>query len=99
MLGKSVHYHTALLPLEKGDWNFPVIADDTKINLQSGVIAGITFEIDGFIDFYKSKYDNFNVVLTGGDAAHFARRLKNGIFADQHFLAKGLYAISEINNV
>ncbi|MEI9933480.1 MAG: type III pantothenate kinase [Ferruginibacter sp.] len=96
---RSMNEHTALLPLAKAEWNFPVIAYDTKTNLQSGVIAGITFEIDGFIDFYKNKYDNFNVILTGGDSAHFARRLKNNIFADQNFLTKGLYAISEINNI
>jgi type III pantothenate kinase len=95
---KAMHEHTALLPLAKPAWNFPVVAYDTTTNLQSGVIAGIGFEMDGFIDFYAQKYHNFNVVLTGGDATHFARRLKNRIFADEHFLFKGLYAISEINN-
>jgi type III pantothenate kinase len=70
---KSMNQHTALLPLVQKDWNFPVIGYDTKTNLQSGVIAGITYEIGGFIDFYAQKYDNFNVVLTGGDAGYFAR--------------------------
>ena len=95
---KSMHDFTAKLPLVEKDWNFPVIGYDTKTNLQSGVIAGITFEIDGCIDFYQNKYDNFNVVLTGGDAGYFARHLKNKIFADLKFLFKGLYAISEVNN-
>ena len=95
---KSMHEYTAKLPLVPKDWNFPVIAYDTKTNLQSGVLAGISFEIDGYIDFYSSRYGNFNVVLTGGDAGYFARRLKNKIFADLNFLFKGLYAISEVNN-
>ena len=95
---KTMHEYTALLPLVKKDWNFPVIGYDTKTNLQSGVIAGITYEIDGFIDYYASKYGNFNVVLTGGDSAYFAGQLKNKIFADLNFLFKGLYAISEVNN-
>ena len=95
---KSMHEHTALLPLVKPEWNFPIIAYDTKTNLQSGVIAGITYEIDGFINFYHSKYHNLNVVLTGGNASYFARQLKNKIFADAGFLFKGLYAVSEINN-
>jgi type III pantothenate kinase len=95
---KSMHDYTALLPLVNKDWNFPVIAYDTKTNLQSGVIAGITFEIDGFIDYYAEKYGNFNVVLTGGDSGYFAGQLKNKIFADLNFLFKGLYAISEVNN-
>ncbi|MEO6229604.1 MAG: type III pantothenate kinase [Ferruginibacter sp.] len=95
---KSMHEHTALLPLVQKDWNFPVIGYDTKTNLQSGVIAGITYEIAGFIEFYANNYGNFNVVLTGGDAGYFARQLKNKIFADLNFLFKGLYALSETNN-
>ena len=95
---RSMHEHTALLPLVQKDWNFPMIAYDTKTNLQSGVIAGITFEIAGFIEFYAEKYGNFNVVLTGGDAGYFARQLKYKIFADLNFLFKGLYALSETNN-
>ncbi|HTB52059.1 MAG TPA: type III pantothenate kinase [Ferruginibacter sp.] len=95
---KSMHDHTALLPLVNPEWNFPVIGYDTKTNLQSGVIAGMAYEIDGFINFYKSRYDNLNIVLTGGDATYFASQLKNKIFTDPDFLFKGLYALSEINN-
>ncbi len=95
---KAMNTYTALLPLVQKDWNFPIIGYDTKTNLQSGVIAGITYEIDGYIDFYANKYSNFNVVLTGGDAGYFARQLKNKIFADLNFLFKGLYALSETNN-
>ena len=95
---KAMNQYTASLPLVQKDLNFPVIGYDTKTNLQSGVIAGITFEIGGCIDFYSNRYGNFNVVLTGGDAGYFARRLKNKIFADLNFLFKGLYAISEANN-
>jgi len=95
---KSMNDYTALLPLVKKDWNFPVIGYDTKTNLQSGVIAGISYEITGFIEFYEKSYGNFNVVLTGGDAGYFARQLKNKIFADLNFLFKGLYALSETNN-
>jgi type III pantothenate kinase len=95
---KAMNEHTALLPLVEKDWNFPIIGYDTKTNLQSGVIAGITYEISGYIDFYAKSYNNFNVVLTGGDAGYFARQLKNRIFADLNFLFKGLYALSETNN-
>ena len=95
---KSMQVFTAKLPLVQKDWNFPIIGYDTKTNLQSGVIAGITYEIDGFIDEYARKYGNFNAVLTGGDTSYFAGQLKNKIFADYNFLFKGLYALSELNN-
>ena len=96
---KAMQVFTAKLPEVHADWNFPIIGYDTKTNMQSGVIAGMAYEMDGFIDEYAQKYGNFNVVLTGGDSAYFARRLKNRIFADSNFLFKGLYALSETNNV
>ncbi|MGB4845416.1 MAG: type III pantothenate kinase [Ferruginibacter sp.] len=95
---KAMQVFTAKLPLVKKDWNYPLIGYDTKTNMQSGVIAGMAFEIDGFIDAYSAKYDNFNAVLTGGDTSYFAGQLKNKIFADCNFLFKGLYALSETNN-
>lgn len=95
---KAMQVFTAKLPLVEKDWNFPITGYDTKTNMQSGVIAGITYEIDGFIDEYARKYGNFNAVLTGGDTSYFASQLKNKIFADPYFLYKGLYALSETNN-
>ncbi len=95
---KAMHGFTAKLPLVHADWNYPLIGYDTKTNLQSGVIAGIYFEMAGFIDSYAAKYENFNVVLTGGDTPYFAGQLKKKIFADYNFLFKGLYALSETNN-
>jgi type III pantothenate kinase len=93
----SLHDYTAKLPKVEADWNFPLIGYDTKTNLQSGVIVGITAEIDGFIDRYSERYDNFNVILTGGNSPYFAGQLKNKIFADKNFLFKGLYALSQLN--
>lgn len=95
---KALQVFTAKLPLVQPGWNYPVIGYDTKTNMQSGVISGISFEIAGFIEFYASRYGNFNAVLTGGDTAYFAGQLKNRIFADSNFLFKGLYALSETNN-
>ena len=95
---KSMNDFTAKLPLVTPDWNFPLIGYDTKTNLQSGVIIGITSEIEGFIERYQKKFGNFNVLLTGGNSAYFASQLKYRIFADHNFLFKGLYALSETNN-
>jgi len=95
---KAMQVFTAKLPLVQPEWNFPLIGYDTKTNMQSGVIAGITYEMAGFIESYAEKYSNFNVVLTGGDTPYFAGQLKNRIFADSNFLFKGLYALSETNN-
>lgn len=96
---KSLHTFTALLPLVEKDWNFPLVGYDTRTNILSGVILGMAKEIDGTIDAYAERYGNFNVLLTGGDAPYFVYHLKNKIFADPNLIYKGLYAISEFNNV
>jgi type III pantothenate kinase len=95
---KAMHDYTALLPLEKETWNFPLIGYDTRTNLQSGVLNGMAAEIEGIVERYGNKFDNFNVVLTGGNSSYFAGQLKSRIFADRNFLFKGLYALSELNN-
>jgi type III pantothenate kinase len=94
---KSLNAFTAKLPLVKADWNFPLAGYDTRTNILSGVILGMAKEIDGIIDAYAEKYDNFNVLLSGGDSVYFSRHLKKKIFADPYLIYKGLYAISEFN--
>jgi type III pantothenate kinase len=94
---RSLHEYTAKLPLVKADWNFPLAGYDTRTNILSGVILGMAKEIDGIVDAYQEKYDNFNVMMSGGDSAYFTRHLKSKIFADPYLIYKGLYAISEFN--
>jgi len=95
---KSLNSYTAKLPLVKPDSNVPLMGYDTETNILSGVVLGIAKEIDGFIEAYREKYRNFNVVLTGGDIVYLGALLKNKIFADPDLIFKGLYAISEVNN-
>ncbi len=95
---KALNHYTAKLPVVKADWNFPLIGYDTNSNILSGVLLGMTSEIDGIIDLYKEKFDKFNVLLTGGDTTNFVRHLKNKIFADPWLILKGLYAISKYND-
>lgn len=95
---KSMQYYTAKLPLVAPKADVPLMGYDTETNMLSGVILGIAYELDGFIAAYEEKFDNFNVVLTGGDMQHLASHLKSRIFADPELIFKGLYAISEVNN-
>ena len=94
---RSLNAYTARLPLVKADWNFPLAGYDTRTNILSGVILGMAKELDGMIEAYEEKYDNFNVLLSGGDGVFFTRHLKKKIFADPYLIYKGLYAISEFN--
>jgi type III pantothenate kinase len=95
---RSLNQFTAKLPLINAESNVPLIGYDTKTNILTGVVMGMAKEMDGFINAYKEKFRNFNVLLTGGDLVHLASHLKNKIFADPELIFKGLYAISEVNN-
>lgn len=95
---KSLQYYTAKLPYTAPKTDVPLIGYDTDTNILTGVILGMAYELDGFIDAYNEKFSNFNVVLTGGDMQHLASHMKNRIFADPDLIFKGLYAISEVNN-
>ena len=94
----ALHTFTARLPKITANWNFPLVGYDTRTNILSGVLLGMTKEIDGIIQEYSERYRNFNVLLTGGDSPYFARHLKSQIFADPELIFKGMYAISEFND-
>lgn len=95
---KSLNYYTAKLPVVTADGDVPLIGYDTNTNILSGVLIGMSKEIDGFIEAYRERFRNFNVLLTGGDIVYLASHLKSKIFADPDLIFKGLYAISEVNN-
>jgi type III pantothenate kinase len=95
---RALQFYTAKLPFVKPQPDVPLIAYDTETNILTGVLLGMAYELDGFIAAYNAKFDNFNVVLTGGDVQHLASHMKSRIFADPELIFKGLYAISEVNN-
>ena len=67
-----------------------IICNSTKECLASGVINGITYEIEGFIKRFSNIYEMLNVFIIGGDNIFFENKLKNCIFADANFTFKGL---------
>ena len=94
---KSLEIFTAKLPLVKPHWNFPLLGYDTKTNIQSGVLFGMSKEIDGVIEAYEERYENLHVLMSGGDAQYFRPFLKKKIREDPDLIFKGLYVISEYN--
>jgi len=95
---KSLNTFTANLPLVSSSDHPKLIGTSTKESIESGVILGITNEIDGFIRMYKEKYAHLQVILTGGDAFHFEKKLKEDIFAAPELVLTGLNRIL-LNNV
>ncbi|MGL2992546.1 type III pantothenate kinase [Flavobacterium sp. TSSA_36] len=87
---ESLHNYTAKLPLLTLELPDSFVGDSTANAIHSGVVNGVTCEIDGFIDEFKAKHSNFIIILTGGDALFLAKRLKNTIFANSNFLLESL---------
>jgi type III pantothenate kinase len=87
---KALHDYTAKLPLLSLENPENFTGKSTLESIHSGVVNGLAFEIDGFINEYKDKYLNFIIILTGGDTEFLANRLKNTIFANSNFLLESL---------
>lgn len=94
---KSLKHFTGKLPLVKPQTSFSLYGDSTITSINTGVIAGIIYEIDGQINAYKKKYPDLTVILTGGDALNLSKSLKNTIFAEPNFLAEGLNHLLDYN--
>ncbi|MDT0606742.1 type III pantothenate kinase [Croceitalea rosinachiae] len=94
---KAMSAQTAKLPLLDAKDFLDFIGNSTEKAMQSGVINGICQELDGVINQYKDRFQLLTVILTGGDAQFFAKRLKNSIFANSKFLLEGLNYLLEYN--
>jgi len=95
---KAMHKFTGKLPLidEKGIRHS--LGEDTETAIREGVLRGMEFEIQGYIDFLKKDYPELLVFLTGGDGFLFETNLKNLIFADNFLVLKGLNRILNYND-
>ncbi len=94
---KAMHEFTNQLPQVSVEGELLLLGYDTETCIRSGAVHGMAAEIDGMIIAYSAQYSDFNAVLTGGDAAFFANKLKSKIFADPDLILKGLNIILKYN--
>lgn len=96
---KAMHQYTAKLPLI----NVPsdtinVLGKSTQECLESGVVHGLIAEIDYQIRVYKKIYDNLQVIVCGGDATFFEKKISEDILLCQELVMLGLNSILQYNN-
>jgi type III pantothenate kinase len=94
---KALHHFTGKLPLispEKFDKLYGTTTEDA---IRAGVQHGVVFEVDKAIDTFKEFYKNLKVIITGGDADFFDKKLKNSFFVNFNLIALGLNRILEYN--
>lgn len=91
----AMNNFTSQLPLiDWGGVKRPENVGRTTISsMLSGAVNGLIGEMNAFISDYKKQYPELKIVITGGDANFFEKELKNGIFADQNLVLKGLNEI------
>lgn len=94
---RALNQFTSKLPLVQETDEVAPIGFDTQSAIQSGVVRGIIYEMDGYIEEYRKKTPSLLVFLTGGHSIYFERRLKNSIFADINLVLTGLNRILEYN--
>ena len=92
---KALNDYTKKLPLVNEREEVPCWGTCTEDAIRAGVVNGIVFEMDGYIDKAKELY--VLVFLTGGHSFYFESRLKNSIFADINLVLTGLNRILEYN--
>lgn len=91
---RSLNDHTSKLPLINGNWEeVPLIGNTTESSIRSGVLNGVTSEIEGIIRRYGDKFPNLKVLLCGGDATFFESTIKAPIFVVPHLVLIGLNRI------
>ncbi len=93
----SLHNFTKRLPLVQEEKDIPLVGTTTVSALQAGVVNGIVFEMDGYIEALRKIYPDLLVFLTGGHSFYFETRLKNAIFANINLVLIGLNRILEYN--
>jgi len=88
---KALSRYSRSLPLVEIPENPEPVGHGEISSIESGVVSGIVFEIDGYL---KIKPENV-VVFTGGDANYFAKRMKSSIFVICNLVLMGLALIAD----
>ena len=88
---KAVNRYSRALPLLETPETVKETGTTRQESIESGIIQGIMFEIQGYMD---SKPDNVNI-FTGGDANYFVKKKKNTIFVICNLVIMGLAIITD----
>ena len=87
---RALNIFTKRLPLIKPTEKLPEIGVDTDGAMTAGVVFGLIFEVEGYINKYTEHAVGFN----GGDSFYFAERMKNAIFVVPNLVLNGLAKIA-----
>ncbi len=90
---KAMHHFTGKLPELKFSDDVPVPGKSTAACMHGGAWHGVLAEIEYYIRHYQQHYSNLNVLLSGGYAPFFEKKINYPIFAQKDIVLKGLNEI------
>ena len=93
----ALHHFTERLPQIKRQPVNLLTGQTTEESILSGVMNGITDEINGVIERYRQQYGSIKVVFTGGNKDDLQNSIKFTIFAASNIVLLGLYKILIFN--
>ena len=88
---KALSRYSRSLPLVDVPENPELVGLSEKGSIESGVVSGIIFEMEGYLNLHPQNV----VVFTGGDANYFAKRMKSSIFVICNLVLMGLALMAE----
>ncbi len=95
---KALHKFTGKLPLINSSASFSEIGKNTDEAIRGGVQNGILFEIEKTIELFDAKYDNLQVILTGGDSVFISQLMPEKVLVHLNLTLIGLNTILEYNS-
>jgi type III pantothenate kinase len=88
---KALNLYTQQLPLLDNPEEVKSLGKTTREAIESGVVLGLIFEVEGYI----GRYPDHIYIFTGGDAIYFAEKLKSSIFVVYNLVLMGLARIAD----
>ena len=88
---KALNRYSRALPLVNTPENCGILGHSETSSIESGVVSGIQFEIEGYLALHPENI----AVFTGGDANYFAKRMKSSIFVICNLVMMGLALMAD----
>ena len=88
---KALNRYSRALPLVNTPADCGLLGTSETASIESGVISGIQFEIEGYLGIHPENI----TVFTGGDANYFAKRMKSSIFVICNLVMMGLALMAD----
>lgn len=88
---KALNRYSRTLPLIDTPAEIMQEGNSIRSSVESGVISGIMFEIEGYARLRPAN----TLVFTGGDAVYFAKKINNSIFVVSNLVMMGLALITD----